>query len=865
VFGPSGQNNGGINLSLKIKTVWLIAILAAALPLFSQSTSGNLTGTVYDQSGASIPNAAVSITNVATGVTSGDTSTASGVYQFNNLPVGAYTINVSAGGFTKSQLNNVRVELNQTVTANISLAVGQSVTSVEVSEAAIAIDTTTAQLQSTFDAKQMADLPSASSGSGVLNLSLLNAGVATSGSVGAGTGPTVAGQRPRNNNFTVEGIDNNRGDITGPIVAVPNDAVSEFGILQNQFSPDFGHSSGGQFNLVVKGGTNSFHGAAYEYFQNRNLDAADNINAVDRTPLHPRFDSNRFGGNVGGPIRKNKLFFFGDYQYNPVGAAGSAGLLFGPTQAGWNLIASTPGVNQSNLAVLEKYLGTATGSCGSNCPTTLLSSLGAGPLYKQATRTGTPIPLGQISVATPSFTNYEAGVGGIDYNPSEKDAVRGRFILNRAGAIDTSASLPAFFETEPTNSYLATVSEYHDFSAVMTNELRLGYNKFSQNISAGNFAFPGLNQFPNLVFQDLQVQLGPNANAPQYTHQNTYQLTDNLTWSKGSHTLKFGFDGQRNISPQAFTQRSRGDYEYNHVSDYLFDFSPDYIAQRSAGDPVYWGNRWLYGFYANDSWKIRHNLTLNLGLRYEYDTLPASETLQSLNAIASVPGLITFGAPKSQTTNFMPRVGIAYTPGTSGKTSFRAGFGTNYDVLFDNLGLLTLPPQLSTTQDVTGSGTSNFLTNGGLPSNGPSANFSVAQARSATAGFVPNVKRPYSIQWNFGVEHEFAGNYVFETRYVGTRGVNLDVQTQLNRQPAVTAANALPVYFSAPGQAVLNSLTNTLAGINAAVAAGGEFVPAFYNAGFNRNSIVAYQPIGNSSYNGWANQLTRRFHLEPCH
>lgn len=844
-----------------MKSFWLTVATALALnlPLFAQATSGNLAGTVYDQSGATVPNATVSVRTAATDATASATSTSAGVYRFENLPVGTYSLTVTAAGFTKAEVNQIRIELNQTITANVTLAVGQTATNVEVTEAAAAIDTTTAQLQSTFESKQIADLPSTAGGSGVLNLSLLNAGVATSGAVGAGTGPTVAGQRPRNNNFTVEGIDNNSGAVTGPMVSVPNDAVAEFGTLQNQFSPEFGHSSGGQFNLVVKSGTNQFHGTAYEYFQNRNLNAADNLDAIQGTPLHPRFDNNRFGGSVGGPIMKNKLFFFVDYEYNPVGEAGSAGQLYGPTQAGWNLISSTPGINQTNASILKKYLGTASTPCSAgNCPTTLLSSLGFGPEYNQSSISGSPIQVGQISVATPSYTNNEVGVASIDYNPSDKDAFRGRFVLNRTGEIDTAASLPVFFLTEPNNNYLLTMSEYHNFSATLINELRLGYNRNSTQDPSGDFAFPGLDQFPNLVFNDLGVQLGPDGNAPQFGYQNTYQLTDNVTWTKGAHSIKIGFDGIRNISPQAFTQRSRGDYEYNNVSDYLFDFQPDYIAQRSAGDPIYWGNRWLFGWYVNDSWKVRPNLTVNLGLRYEYDTPPDAEKAQALNAISNVPGLITFGAPQAQTTNIMPRIGLAYSPGTSGKTSIRAGFGINYDVLFDNLGLLSLPPQLSTTQDVTALGGSNFLASGGLPATGPSANFTTADARSLTAGFIPNVKRPKSLQWNFGIEHEFAGNYVFETRYVGTRGINLDIQDQLDRQPVVNASNALPVYFSAPSQAQLNSLTSTLAGFNAQVKAGGEFVPAFYNAGF-RSTITSYLPIGNSTYHGWANQLTRRF------
>lgn len=844
---------------MRVGTI-LTLLLVLAMPLLSQSTSGNLTGTVYDPSGATVPGATVVARNAATGLENTTASTSAGEYRFENLPVGTYGVTVNATGFQKSEIQGINVQLNVTATQNITLAVGQAATTVEVAESAVAIDTTTAQIQTTVDAKQIADLPVTANGSGVLNLALLAPGVATSGAIGVGTGPSVGGQRPRNNNFTIEGIDNNSGSVTGPLVSVPNDAVAEFAMLQNQYSPDFGHSSGGQFNTIIKGGTNQFNGTLYEYFQNRNLNAADNLAAVSGTPLHPRYDNNRFGGNVGGPIKRNKLFFFVDYEYNPIGQAGTPGLLFAPTSKGLSQIASVPGINQNNFNIFKKYVPLASSSCAGSatCPTTIISSLAAGPEYGQKTISGTAIDMGQIAVSAPSYTNNEAGVGAIDYNPSDKDALRGRFVLNRQGSIDTSANLPVFFQTQPTNNYLAALSEYHNFSPTLINEFRFGYNRYSNTLPAGNFSFPGLDQFPNLYFNDLGLQVGPDGNAPQYTYQNTYQLTDNVSWTKGAHSFKFGFDGERNISPQSFTQRARGDYEYNFLNDYLFDFTPDIIAQRSAGDPVYWGNRWLFGWYGNDTWKLRPNLTVNLGLRYEYETVPAAENQQSLNSIASVPGLITFGQPQPQTNNIMPRIGIAYSPGTSGKTSIRAGFGINYDVLFDNLGLLTLPPQLSTTQDVTGNGGSNFLASGGLPPTGPSANFTAAQARKATSGFVPNVQRPESYQWNFGIQHEFANNYVFESRYLGTRGTDLDIQDQLNRQPVVNASNALPVYWSMPSQATLNSLTSTLKTLTAAYNAHGNIVPAYLSAGFI-SPITSYQPYGNSIYHGWANSLTRRF------
>ena len=468
-------------------------MVSCAALILGQLTTGNITGTIYDQSGATVANTTVTVRNTATGVENRTNSTSTGSYRFENLPAGEYNLIGSAPGFTNTELQNVSVQLNQTVTANINLSVARSVTNVQVSEASVAIDTTTAQVQNTFDSKQITDLPVTATGSGVLNLALLSPGVATSGVVGVGTGPSVGGQRPRNNNFTVEGIDNNSGTVTGPIVSVPNDAVAEFSTLQNQYSPDFGHSSGGQFNTIVRSGTNQFHGMLYEYFQNRNLDAADTLAAATGTPPHPRFDSNRFGGTVGAPIQRNKLFFFVDYEYNPVGLASTPSQLFAPTQAGLATIAATPGINQNNFNVLKKFVPVAPVSCAgsSSCPTVPLGTSALGPLYNYTGTAPASIDVGQLSVSAPGFLNTESGVGAIDYNISDNDALRGRFVLNRTGGIDTSANLPVFFQQTPANAYLATLSEYHNFTPTVINELRLGYNRESNATPAGNFSFPG--------------------------------------------------------------------------------------------------------------------------------------------------------------------------------------------------------------------------------------------------------------------------------------------------------------------------------------------------------------------------------------
>ena len=206
--------------------------------------------------------------------------------------------------------------------------------------------------------------------------------------------------------------------------------------------------------------------------------------------------------------------------------------------------------------------------------------------------------------------------------------------------------------------------------------------------------------FPNLTFEDLgAINVGPDGNAPQSTIQNLYQATDNVTWVKGNHSLKFGFDGRKYISPQSFTQRVRGDYYWYNTDEYLHDLTPTEFGERSGGNFFYYGDQTAWYGFANDSWRVSPTLTLNYGLRYEFTSVPTGERTQSLNSAASVPGLIEFTKPEPQRWNFLPRIGIAWAPG-KGDWSIRGGFGMGVDVLYDNLGILSLPPQYSSTQDV---------------------------------------------------------------------------------------------------------------------------------------------------------------------
>jgi hypothetical protein len=845
------------------KLLGVIALCFLLLPasVIAQSVSGELVGTIYDATGAVVAGASVVATNAATGIPVSVESSSSGQYHLGNLSVGKYSLKVTAKGFSVSEIKSVDVSLNMQATTNVTLQIGESKTVVEVTGSSVTIDTTTAQVESTFEARSLEDLPVTSGGSGVLNLALYTSGVSSSGTVGVGSGPSVGGQRPRNNNFTIEGIDNNSKSVTGPMAGIPNDAVQEFSILANQFSAQYGHSSGGQFNQVLKGGTNEFHGMAYEYLNNsRKLNAWDQQQVVSgldpKVDRLPRYDNNRFGGNIGGPIKKNKLFFFFDYEYNPIGQEGTPGAIFAPTSDGYATLASIPGINQTNLGILKQYLPAQTAIPGASitiCPGTQLGATSTGACPAGATQYA--IPYGQYSFTAPVWTNNYTYLASVDYTISDKDQLRGRYVRNNQATQDTAAQLPDFYVGLVFPNYLATLTEFHNFSPNITNEFRLGFNRNTQNWPVGPQKFPGLDQFPNLQFFDLNgVQVGADPNAPQTAVQNTYQVTDNFSWLKGAHTITAGGDFKKFISPQTFTQRGRGDYEYSYVSDYLMDYAPDYLAERTTGNFVYYGDQIQFGAYVNDSWKVKPNFTINLGLRYERTTVPYGERLQTVNSISNAPGLITFGEPKVSNMNFEPRIGIAWSPGKEGKTSIRAGFGINYDQLFDNLGILSAAPQFQVTVDSPWVGVTNYLANGGITPNASSGSMDQATARSLTGGYIPDQRLPKSLQWNIGIQRVIHEDYTVELRYLGTRGLQLPIQDRLNIQSAVDSQYNLPVYLSRPSQGQLDGLTTTLDQISAR----GHFTQSYLDAGF-QTPIVGFMPMGASTYHGLAAQVTRRF------
>jgi len=872
----------------------ILTIAVGAVATHAQQTTGNVRGIVKDPTGAVVPNAKVTITNKATANSTTAQTTDEGEYQFNNLLPGEYTVSVEAANFKTLTLNDVRVELNQTTDVPTELQVGLQGEVVEVSAGgAELVDTTTTNLSKSFDERQVVELAQTgvggAFGGGVNNLALLAPNVSSSGGVGVGTGGSVGGQRPRNNNFQLDGVDNNRKDVTGPTVYISPENVSEFSLLQNQFSAEFARSNGGQFITVTKSGTNDFHGSAFGFFRNRYLNALDTLEknagiirekvAGREADFFRRDDFFRGGLNLGGPVYfprfgeggpayysgKNKLFFYVGYERLQEGTAAGAGGITTPTAAGFTTINALPGLSATNRSVFNQFVPVASAQTGT-------------AEFCQVPRTGGEcpagqtlfIPVGDVAIPSPSFTKQNHFLSNVDYNQSDRTQHRFRFTLTNTADIDTEANLPAFFIALPIQGRLFSYTLLHNFTPNVVNETRIAYRRFSQPITVPtDNIFPGLGGvFPNIGLRDLGLDIGPNPNGPQTYVENNYQIVNNLTYLAGSHAFKFGGDFRRVISPQSFVQRERGDYQYNTFDLFLQDISPDNLAQRTVGASPYYGDQHVLFAFAQDDWRISPNLTLNLGVSYSYQEVPKGANLQALNALASVPGLIEFREPQEQKWNFAPKVGVAYSPnfdtgllgrvfGSSGKSSLRAGFSMGYDYIFDNLYVLALPPQANQTVDVDPeAAVPNFLASGGIPSTPVALGNDPAAARAATSAFIPDQEVPYSLTWSLSFQRQFLQNWSIEARYLGTRGIHLLTQNRLNRQPkASPEIGGLPTFLQAPSQAQLDALTLTLDNITAR----SNFVPRYANAGFSGNSVIGFLSNGNSSYHGASVQLVRRF------
>jgi outer membrane receptor protein involved in Fe transport len=783
-------------------TLVLGFVLIFSMPVVAQRITGTLRGQILDPSGAAVPDAQVTATNQETGVSVKIATTSAGTYSFPSLIPGVYKIEVAAKGFKNFLKTEIAVLANQDNVADAHLDLGVATEVVEVTGGAAEIQTTSSSINNTYDTRDV-DLPNAA---GTLNGSPLNLAVlapnvvAQPGGV-TGIGGSVGGTRPRDNNFTVDGVDDNNLGVTGNNSTVIPDAVAEFNLTTNQFSAEYGHSAGGQFSLVTKTGTNNWHGSGEWYNQNRNYNSLDNLTktAIDvqhTLSAQPAFDNNRFGGTVGGPIVKNKLFIFGAYEYTYLHGQGSATAFTGPTAAG--------------LAILEANAAdSAVKALLANFPVAAANDAGTVPIHSGGVGVGPAInvPIGNVTIFSPNFQREHDAQVNADYTMG-KHQFGARFLFNQGKFIFPVNSTQAQFnQNELFHNRKIALNDIWTINSHLVNDLRLQYSFFNEPFLNPCTACP-----TDITINDLLsgVTVGPGDNSTQ--KQNTYQIADTFSWTRGKHSFKFGGQYNHFIYPQFFLPRSNGDNQYKTVDAFINDVLPDNPGRtlRGAGTGSFLGTQSAFYVFAQDDFKFTPRLTLNLGVRYEYWTNPLGSSTQTLNAISNVPGVITFGNPKTDKNNIAPRVGFAYDPTGRGKTSIRGGFGIAYDVKFQNFASITLPPQLQTELNPVSActlspapswcGTPNnagFLAGGGLP-----AAFlpptTQAGARKLTTSYIDDTIMPKILTWSLGVQHEVARNTTVEVRYLGTRGLELPVQFRRNFHSYFDAGGTpLPTFFRA--------------------------------------------------------------------
>jgi hypothetical protein len=802
-------------------------------------------------SGTPIANANIELENVSTGARMRSTSDAQGAYRFDNVASGTYRLHTSSAQGTGTPSDDIVVDAARPKTVNITMqaaAVGTaSAALITVEDATTVQGLETAQIRSPWNARSIEYLPPPNfldrNGEryGAYNLSLFNAGTANHNGISLGRGPIVGGQPPTSNNFMIEGVDNNNRAIPGPLVYVSNEATSEFVAYQNQFAPEYGHATGGQFNHVVRTGSNAAHGSVYWYLQNRNLNAMDQAFVQQGITENQRYDQNRVGGSVGLPIIPNNLFFFGNFEYIPLGISSQPlNPVFGPTTAGFAALGRIPGVSQNNLGVLQQYLPAAETTTGST------------------TVSGTEVPIGQLFFAGKNWQNQYNGVGALDWKIGNSNNLRARYVHNETEANTTNASLPNFITPLRDRALMATVADYQNVGARGINELRFGYTRYRHILENPDLVFPGLSAFPNLsIGQDLNIQLGQGFLGIGTSALNTYQFADNVHLTLGRHTVRFGADVRRYIGPLNFASRGLGSYSFSNLERFLLDQSPDVFGARSFGNLTYSGNQWNTYAYISDNWRVAPNLNVSLGLRYEYVTIPNTLQLQGLNSVASVPGVLEFNTPETQKTNFAPRVGIAYSPTDMRNTVFRAGFGMNYDAQAWSTILPSVPPGVTTTEFVTNvTPIFGFFGSGALveqfPVNFFTPSVTPEEARALTSTYIPDQKIPYTMQWNANLEQTIFNRFILSVGYLGVRAVHLPVQDVLNRTARVTESQNLPLFYRQPTQAQLNALPTTLNQLQQI-----ENNP-LDDAGFS-NPIFTVRPDGNSWYHGLLVQGTQRF------
>lgn len=798
-------------VSVGAATRWsCLLALCSSYParLDAQEITAVINGVVTDPSGAAISGAKVTARDLERGSTFPTSTDGSGFYNLPRLPVGRYEIRVSNPGFQAAIKSEVILQLNQSAKIDFALQVGDVSQTVEVTGSAPILQTQATQLGTVLDAKTNVQLPLATRN--YVQLTLLAPGAITTDPsmfTGAessfnGGRPLINGNREQTDNFLLDGMDNNQISENAVGYTPSVDAIHEFNMITQNASAEFGNFMGGIISVSTKGGTNSYHGNAFEFFRNDQLNAnnwANNFNGLAR----PLLRWNEFGGSLGGRIIRDKLFFFGDYQGSrfdqPATSSAYSVFTSAERQGDFSQLLSLP-------TPIQLYYP---GTIGSRNPVPIPNNnlAAAGLLSPQAvaliSSSAYPTPINSDLTnnavnTTHSYTNQDQGDVRVDWNASDKDHISGRYSQSHI-VNPTTNSIPLLYNSNNVIPIYNGVIDYtRSFSPTFVNEVRAGVNYSpivtgsltGTGISAASVGIPDVptDILPQFAFTGGLASTFGNAYVLQSFNDTVIQAEDTAIITKGTHTMKTGFQVFRNRINTFYSGNAGIAGQFNFNGQYTGFAEADFMAGLpnnveggiSGGT---WGQRsTTYGAFFQDDWRVTPNLTLNLGLRWELHT-PWIEVKNRQANFDETTGALELAGQDGNSqalynqyngiTNFQPRLGFAYTVGHNTVirgaytlSNFLEGTGTNLR--------LPLNPPFATEHNINydpnqtpstlAQGYSIFGASGAIDYTGTSIRL-----------WDPNFRPAVSNQWNLSVQHQFGNSLTAQISYVGQNNDHLVV------------------------------------------------------------------------------------------
>jgi len=763
-----------MKMFLKTRLLSASAILALVL-LFpaignAQTINGSISGAVTDQNGSAISGATVKATRVGTGATREAITNNAGIYRIVGLPVGVYAVRVELTGFQPQVNERVDVSVAIDATASFTLSPASVQEVVVVTETAGLLETTQSQLVKTVNNRTILELP----GRNTLNgLALLNPGVLPTNNGRPGSGFAVNGNRTRSNNFTMDGANNNDESLSTPRQNLPPEAIGEFQLITNNFAAEFGRNAGSYVNVITRSGNNQYHGIAHYTWQGNGLDSLTTNQqrtyntqrtggAPDKQALRTARSvivDNLYGGTLGGPIKKDHTFFFTSLDFDDVRQTVSNVQRNAISQAGIDKLRSissqfAPG----SLDFLLKTFPVA--NVPNNRGTITL------PFKDPADPTGaTPIilPINDfnrtLNGGIPYGTDFWRYLAKVDTKINSKDQLSFRYIIDEFNDPGAPAALVGQEIGQISRNQSFTINDVYAITSNLINESRVTYSRrninFPENLPT-TFTVSGT---PAFSFP------AGNINFPQFRIDNAYELTDNLSYIRGRHTWKAGVNALRYDLNSFFAPNLRGTILYASLTDFLLDQNA--TVSQFAGNGLVPARTYETGAFAQDDWRVNQDLTLNLGVRYEYVTTPFG----------------FFSNAKSDLNNFGPAIGAAWNPKgfRNGRFVLRGGYRISYDQVFQNV-LLNVARNFPRAVNVSNdrlTGTRPYVA---LPPTPQPQDFKGDPNMLPLRLYSPNkrIDQPFSQQFNLGVQYQLAHDYVVKIDYVGTKGSNLIREVEAN-------------------------------------------------------------------------------------